>query len=153
MQIPKKEKNLSCVASLNIFKFDLLSPHVRRPSVTLLRHGSYLPFNLDDLLSFSPEHRYLQTLHSISAEKNSTIIFPLPIDTAISGLMGGSSSIYSNAALGASSIAPVHVPPATRLERLAEEGTASVPVDVGTDAVPMTTPNANDGSLVAVDVV
>ena len=147
MQIPKKEKNLSCVASLNIFKFDLLSPHVRRPSVTLLRHGSYLPFNLDDLLSFSPEHRYLQTLHSISAEKNSTIIFPLPIDTAISGLMGGSS------ALGASSIAPVHVPPATRLERLAEEGTTSVPVDVGTDAVPMTTPNANDGSLVAVDVV
>ena len=28
--------------------------------------------------------RYLQTLHSISAEKNSTIIFPLPVD-----LLGG----------------------------------------------------------------
>ena len=28
--------------------------------------------------------RYLQTLHSISAEKNSTIIFPLPME-----LLGG----------------------------------------------------------------
>jgi len=36
-----------------------------------------------DVLSQSPSSlqlRYLQTLHSISAEKNSTIIFPLPID-------------------------------------------------------------------------
>jgi len=32
--------------------------------------------------------RYLQTLNSISAEKNSTIIFPLPIDL-IGSLLGG----------------------------------------------------------------
>lgn len=31
--------------------------------------------------------RYLQTLNSISAEKNSTIVFPVPIDI-ISKLMG-----------------------------------------------------------------
>jgi len=42
-----------------------------------------------DVMSESPnafQLRYLQTLTSISAEKNSTIIFPLPIDL-ISGLM------------------------------------------------------------------
>jgi len=36
-----------------------------------------------DVMSESPNSmqlRYLQTLTSISAEKNSTIIFPLPID-------------------------------------------------------------------------
>jgi len=36
-----------------------------------------------DVISESPqalELRYLQTLQTISAEKNSTIIFPLPID-------------------------------------------------------------------------
>jgi len=36
-----------------------------------------------DVMSESPnalQLRYLQTLTSISAEKNSTIIFPLPID-------------------------------------------------------------------------
>jgi hypothetical protein len=37
--------------------------------------------------------RYLQTLNSISAEKNSTIIFPLPIDflTHFMGKKGGGS--------------------------------------------------------------
>ena len=36
-----------------------------------------------DVMSESPaaiQLRYLQTLNTISAEKNSTIIFPLPID-------------------------------------------------------------------------
>jgi erythrocyte band 7 integral membrane protein len=36
-----------------------------------------------DIISESPgalQLRYLQTLHAISAEKNSTIIFPLPIE-------------------------------------------------------------------------
>ena len=36
-----------------------------------------------DVISESPsalQLRYLQTLNTISAEKNSTIIFPLPID-------------------------------------------------------------------------
>ena len=36
-----------------------------------------------DIISESPsalQLRYLQTLNTISAEKNSTIIFPLPID-------------------------------------------------------------------------
>ena len=36
-----------------------------------------------DVISESPQAlqlRYLQTLQTISAEKNSTIIFPLPID-------------------------------------------------------------------------
>ena len=36
-----------------------------------------------DIISESPsalQLRYLQTLNSISAEKNSTIIFPLPVD-------------------------------------------------------------------------
>jgi len=35
--------------------------------------------------------RYLQTLQSISAEKNSTIIFPIPVEliTAFSGRSGG----------------------------------------------------------------
>ena len=28
----------------------------------------------------SPQLRYLQTLNSISAENNSTIVFPLPVD-------------------------------------------------------------------------
>ena len=40
-----------------------------------------------DVLNESPsalQLRYLQTLNTISAEKNSTIIFPLPID-----LLGG----------------------------------------------------------------
>ena len=32
--------------------------------------------------------RYLQTLNSISAENNSTIVFPVPIDV-ISAVMGG----------------------------------------------------------------
>lgn len=43
-----------------------------------------------DVMSESPaalQLRYLQTLSSISAEKNSTIIFPLPIDL-IGPLMG-----------------------------------------------------------------
>lgn len=35
--------------------------------------------------------RYLQTLHSIAAEKNSTIIFPLPIEI-MRGFTGGSKS-------------------------------------------------------------
>ncbi|XP_052271334.1 stomatin-like isoform X1 [Dreissena polymorpha] len=42
-----------------------------------------------DIMSQSPcamQIRYLQTLNSIAAEKNSTIIFPLPIDL-LSGLM------------------------------------------------------------------
>ena len=36
-----------------------------------------------DIISESPsalQLRYLQTLQTISAEKNSTIVFPLPID-------------------------------------------------------------------------
>ena len=37
--------------------------------------------------SASLQLRYLQTLNTISAEKNSTIIFPLPIDL-IKGFMG-----------------------------------------------------------------
>jgi hypothetical protein len=36
--------------------------------------------------------RYLQTLNSISAENNSTIIFPIPIDI-ISQLMNNSTSL------------------------------------------------------------
>ena len=32
--------------------------------------------------------RYLQTLNNISAEKNSTIVFPIPIDI-VSQLVGG----------------------------------------------------------------
>ena len=42
-----------------------------------------------DIMSESPsalQLRYLQTLNTISAEKNSTIIFPLPIDI-FAGLM------------------------------------------------------------------
>ena len=39
------------------------------------------------LLSF--QLRYLQTLNNISAEKNSTIVFPVPVDI-ISQLMGPS---------------------------------------------------------------
>ena len=35
-----------------------------------------------------PQLRYLQTLNNISAEKNSTIVFPVPVDI-ISQLMGG----------------------------------------------------------------
>ena len=42
-----------------------------------------------DLSTFSSQLRYLQTLNSISAENNSTIIFPVPIDI-ISQLMGPS---------------------------------------------------------------
>ncbi|XP_072031159.1 band 7 protein AGAP004871-like [Amphiura filiformis] len=44
-----------------------------------------------DIISESPsalQLRYLQTLNTISAEKNSTIIFPLPIDM-LSGFAGG----------------------------------------------------------------
>ena len=39
--------------------------------------------NASDVITDSPsalQLRYLQTLNSISAEKNSTIIFPLPIE-------------------------------------------------------------------------
>ena len=42
-----------------------------------------------DVMSETPtalQLRYLQTLNVISAEKNSTIVFPLPIDT-IGGMM------------------------------------------------------------------
>ena len=42
-----------------------------------------------DIIAESPnalQLRYLQTLNSISAEKNSTIIFPLPVDL-LSGLV------------------------------------------------------------------
>ena len=44
-----------------------------------------------DIMSESPaalQLRYLQTLTHISAEKNSTIIFPLPIDL-LQGIMAG----------------------------------------------------------------
>ena len=40
-----------------------------------------------DIIQQSPaalQLRYLQTLNSISAEKNSTIIFPLPLDLVTS---------------------------------------------------------------------
>jgi len=43
-----------------------------------------------EIISESPaalQLRYLQTLNSISAEKNSTIIFPLPIDL-VTSLLG-----------------------------------------------------------------
>ena len=43
-----------------------------------------------DIIAESPnalQLRYLQTLNSISAEKNSTIIFPLPVDM-LAGYMG-----------------------------------------------------------------
>jgi len=42
--------------------------------------------------------RYLQTLTEIAVEKNSTIIFPLPIEflTAFNGLLGGSSAASEN---------------------------------------------------------
>ena len=46
--------------------------------------------SIDDIIitfSTSFQMRYLQTLNSISAENNSTIIFPIPIDI-ISQLMG-----------------------------------------------------------------
>ena len=42
-----------------------------------------------DIINEAPaalQLRYLQTLNSISAEKNSTIVFPLPVDL-IQGLM------------------------------------------------------------------
>jgi erythrocyte band 7 integral membrane protein len=39
-----------------------------------------------------PQLRYLQTLNSISAENNSTIIFPVPIDI-ISQLMSNPTSL------------------------------------------------------------
>ena len=42
-----------------------------------------VPYNLEKKNKCDPP-RYLQTLHSISAEKNSTIIFPLPME-----LLGG----------------------------------------------------------------
>ena len=48
-----------------------------------------------DTLSESPaalQLRYLQTLNSISSEKNSTIIFPLPIDL-ISPLLNMSNNL------------------------------------------------------------
>ncbi|KAJ8300965.1 hypothetical protein KUTeg_022484 [Tegillarca granosa] len=51
-----------------------------------------------DTIAQSPaaiQLRYLQTLNSISAEKNSTIIFPLPIDL-IKSFMGGEISKKSN---------------------------------------------------------
>ena len=38
--------------------------------------------------SFSAQLRYLQTLNSIAAENNSTIIFPIPIDI-VAHFMGG----------------------------------------------------------------
>jgi len=44
-----------------------------------------------DIISQSPaalQLRYLQTLNSISAEKNSTIIFPLPMEI-LGAFMGG----------------------------------------------------------------
>ena len=44
-----------------------------------------------DVMSETPtalQLRYLQTLNVISAEKNSTIVFPLPIDT-IGGIFPG----------------------------------------------------------------
>ncbi|KAK3769620.1 hypothetical protein RRG08_060734 [Elysia crispata] len=44
-----------------------------------------------DIITQSPaaiQLRYLQTLNSISAEKNSTIIFPLPIDMVASFMSG-----------------------------------------------------------------
>ena len=48
-----------------------------------------------DIISESPaalQLRYLQTLTHISAEKNSTIIFPLPVDI-LSHIVGASSRI------------------------------------------------------------
>ena len=42
-----------------------------------------------DIINEAPaalQLRYLQTLNSISAEKNSTIVFPLPVDL-LQGLM------------------------------------------------------------------
>ncbi|XP_038063810.1 band 7 protein AGAP004871-like [Patiria miniata] len=55
-----------------------------------------------DVLAESPsalQLRYLQTLNTISAEKNSTIIFPLPIDL-LTGFLGGGRRKSASSSLG-----------------------------------------------------
>ena len=59
-----------------IFYFQVIAAEGEMNAARALKEAS-------DVLSESPQAlqlRYLQTLQTISAEKNSTIIFPLPID-------------------------------------------------------------------------
>ncbi|XP_052789989.1 band 7 protein AGAP004871-like [Mya arenaria] len=75
-----------------------------------------------DILSQSPtaiQIRYLQTLNSIAAERNSTIIFPLPIDMLGMGKSGGGSggsyksggSKSSNTSSKSNTLPPLRAPP------------------------------------------
>lgn len=57
------------------------------PAALQVRKAFFLGTAQGRPCSFICKLRYLQTLNSISAEKNSTIVFPVPIDI-ISRLMG-----------------------------------------------------------------
>lgn len=48
---------------------------------------------------FAVQLRYLQTLGTISAEKNSTIIFPLPVDLITHFMRDGTTTLSSQDAL------------------------------------------------------
>ena len=62
---------------------DIQLPQLRGHLVALY----FVSVQASEIISESPaalQLRYLQTLNSISAEKNSTIIFPLPLDLVTS---------------------------------------------------------------------
>ena len=56
----------------------------------------YNPFKCAIKTVFISQLRYLQTLNSISAENNSTIIFPVPIDIMSEFMTASSGSQYQN---------------------------------------------------------
>lgn len=63
-----------------------------------------------EIISASPsalQLRYLQTLSSISAEKNSTIIFPLPMEL-LTPFLNSSAQLAANAHAGHATPSPMH---------------------------------------------
>ena len=62
--------------SLSLLRFQVIAAEGEHKASRALKDAS-------DVINESPsalQLRYLQTLNTISAEKNSTIIFPLPIE-------------------------------------------------------------------------
>lgn len=89
----ESQKNQFLVVLTIFFNFCIREAQAKIISAEGEKNASRALKEAADVISQSPgalQLRYLQTLTSISAEKNSTIIFPLPID-----LLGGIKGVGS----------------------------------------------------------
>ena len=79
------------ISIFNILPTQVIAAEGEQRSSTALKEAA-------DIISTSPaalQLRYLQTLNTISAEKNSTIIFPVPMEFMQSFLPGGVQDLCS----------------------------------------------------------